>query len=333
MSVAFNAVIMEIGSYIAWFGGYMQEKRKNDSMAGVSGVGNAPVPPENLPLEDMILKSAVTYFGEVLLPYLGIDYEVKGIAPTELVYLEVKGMIEDFTYIVSDRSWIHLEFESDKVTEKDLRRFRGYEAVTGYTYQVSVTTIVICSAKAVEILSELHEGINTYRVVPVRLKDWDADQLYDQLKQKQQAGESIDRKDVIPVLLAPLMSGNMPEKERFIEGNRLLQTSAEITADEGAKMQAVLYALAVKFLDSKDLEEVKEEFSMTLLGQMLVNDGIERGIERGIEKGRSETLRELAIEMRKNGEPYEKVSRYTRTAVETIRLWEKENECDIVRES
>lgn len=329
MSVAFNAVIMEIGSYIAWFGGYMQEKRKNDSMVGVSGVGNAPVPPENLPLEDMILKSAVTYFGEVLLPYLGIDYEVKGIAPTELVYLEVKGMIEDFTYIVSDRSWIHLEFESDKVTEKDLRRFRGYEAVTGYTYQVSVTTIVICSAKAVEILSELHEGINTYRVVPVRLKDWDADQLYDQLKQKQQAGESIDRKDVIPVLLAPLMSGNMPEKERFIEGNRLLQTSAEITADEGAKMQAVLYALAVKFLDSKDLEEVKEEFSMTLLGQMLVNDGIERGIE----KGRSETLRELAIEMRKNGEPYEKVSRYTRTAVETIRLWEKENECDIVRES
>lgn len=315
MSVGFNAVIMEIGSYIAWFGGYMQEKRKNDSMvgvsgaggsmAGVSGVGNAPVPPENLPLEDMILKSAVTYFGEVLLPYLGIDYEVKGIAPTELVYLEVKGMIEDFTYIVSDRSWIHLEFESDKVTEKDLRRFRAYEAVTGYTY----------------------------RVVPVRLRDWDADQLYDQLKHKQQAGESIDRKDVIPVLLAPLMSGNMPERERFIEGNRLLQTSAEITADEGVKMQAVLYALAVKFLDSKDLEEVKEEFSMTLLGQMLVNDGIERGIERGIEKGRSETLRELAIEMRKNGEPYEKVSRYTRTAVETIRLWEKENECDIVRES
>ena len=82
-------------------------------------------------------------------------------------------------------------------------------------------------------------------------------------------------------------------------------------------MQAVLYALAVKFLDSKDLEEVKEEFSMTLLGQMLVNDGIE--------KGRSETLRELAIEMRKNGEPYEKVPRYTRTPVETIRTWEKEN--------
>lgn len=151
----------------------------------------------------------------------------------------------------------------------------------------------------------------------VRLKDRDADQLFDQLKQKLQTGERIEREEVIPLLLTPLMSGKMAEKERFIEGNRLLQASGEITADEGAKMQAVLYALAVKFLDSKDLEEVKEEFSMTLLGQMLVNDGIE--------KGRSETLRELAIEMRKNGEPYEKVARYTRTPVETIRTWEKEN--------
>ena len=325
MSVGLTSVIMETDSYIAWIGGYMRKSGRSRSTAGESCTGTVPVPPENLPLEDMILKSAVTYFGEVLLPYLGIDCKITGIAPTELVYLEVKGLIEDFTYIVSDGSWIHLEFESDKVTEKDLRRFRGYEAVTGYTYQVPVTTIVICSAKAAEVLSELHEGINTYRVMTVRLKDRDADQLFDQLKQKLQTGERIEREEVIPLLLTPLMSGKMAEKERFIEGNRLLQASGEITADEGAKMQAVLYALAVKFLDSKDLEEVKEEFSMTLLGQMLVNDGIE--------KGRSETLRELAIEMRKNGEPYEKVSRYTRTAVETIRLWEKENECDIVRES
>lgn len=250
MSVGLTAVIMEIDSYIAWIEGYMRKKGRSRSTAGESGTGMVPVPPENLPLEDMILKSAVTYFEEVLLPYLGIDCKITGIAPAE-------------------------------------------------------------------VLSELHERINTYRVMTVRLKDRDADQLFDQLKQKLQTGERIEREEVIPLLLTPLMSGKMAEKERFIEGNRQLQASGEITADEEAKVQAVLYALAVKFLDSKDLEEVKEEFSMTLLGQMLVNDGIEMG--------RSETLRELALEMRKNGEPYEKVARYTRTPVETIRMWEKEN--------
>lgn len=33
-------------------------------------------------------------------------------------------------YVKPDRSWIHLEFESDSIKEEDLRRFRSYEAVT-----------------------------------------------------------------------------------------------------------------------------------------------------------------------------------------------------------
>lgn len=295
----------------------MKEKKKNGLTASKSLVYGKPALPENLPLEDMILKSAIRYFGEELLPYLGINDKIVGVAPTELIYLEVKGLIEDFTYIVSDGSWIHLEFESDPVTEADLRRFRGYEAVTSLTYQVPVTTIIICSANAKEVMSELREGINTYHVLTVRLKNWDADQLFERLKQRQNSGEDIKREDLIPVLLSPLMSGHMPEKERFIEGNRLLQqASSHIMPEEESKMRAVLYALAVKFLNAKDLSEVKEEFSMTLLGQMLVNDGIEQG--------RANALRELALEMRKNGEPYEKVSKYTKATIEMLKAWEQE---------
>lgn len=40
----------------------------------------------------------------------------------------------------------------------------------------------------------------------------------------------------------------------------------------------MLYAFADKFLDRKDLEKVKEEISMTKLGEMLVEDGIKKGI-------------------------------------------------------
>lgn len=78
-----------------------------------------------------------------------------------------------------------------------------------------------------------------------------------------------------------MMSGSIPQKEWFIAGNHLVKDSENITAEEESKMQAVLYALAVKFLKSRDLEEVKEEFAMTLLGQMLMTDGIDKGIEKG----------------------------------------------------
>ena len=46
-------------------------------------------------------------------------------------------------------------------------------------------------------------------------------------------------------------------------------------------MEAVLYAWAVKLLDHETLEEVKERLRMTLLGQMLVEDGIREGVSRG----------------------------------------------------
>ena len=40
-------------------------------------------------------------------------------------------------------------------------------------------------------------------------------------------------------------------------------------------MEAMFYALAIKFLDKTELRKVKEKINMTLLGQMLMEDGIE----------------------------------------------------------
>ena len=46
-------------------------------------------------------------------------------------------------------------------------------------------------------------------------------------------------------------------------------------------MKAVLYTLAFKFLNKKELAEVKEVIAMTELGKMLVNDGFEKGLAEG----------------------------------------------------
>ena len=49
-------------------------------------------------------------------------------------------------------------------------------------------------------------------------------------------------------------------------------------------MQALLYVFAGKFLNRDDLQKVKEVISMTILGEMLVKDGLDRGIRQGEEK-------------------------------------------------
>ena len=51
--------------------------------------------------------------------------------------------------------------------------------------------------------------------------------------------------------------------------------------EETQKIQAVIYALAEKFLKNEEMDEIKGVINMTRLGQMLVNDGITQGMSQG----------------------------------------------------
>lgn len=241
--------------------------------------------PAGQPLEDRALKEAALLFGKELLPLLGVKGNVLRIAPTEQVQLSPMDFLEDFNYEMEDGSWIHLEFESDSITVKDLRRFRTYESVMSYHYQVEVTTYVICSSNVRKLRKELTEGVNTYRVKVIRLKNQNADQIIPMLEQRRKKG-GLKREDLLRLLLTPLMDGSMSQKERIRRGMAMLRREQEYRArDELVRMESVLYTLAMKFLTVEELRDIKEMMNMTILGEMILNDGIEQGMKQGIKQG------------------------------------------------
>lgn len=65
-----------------------------------------------------------------------------------------------------------------------------------YTYRVEVTTYVVCSSRTKTVLSSLTQGINTYHVIPIRLKDWNADQLFSELFEKKEDGEILKKQEL-----------------------------------------------------------------------------------------------------------------------------------------
>ena len=82
------------------------------------------------------------------------------------------------------------------------------------------------------------------------------------------------------------MSGKMEMSQRIYQGMEFLQCKELKAGDEDRKrMQSVLYALAVKFLDRDELKMIKERIGMTVLGKMLFEDGVEKGIEKGVQQG------------------------------------------------
>ena len=237
-------------------------------------------------LEDKVFKTAAMFFGNDLLPYLGIKGKMTAIAPTEQVHLEARRMEEDFNFKMEDGTLRHLEFESDRINERDLRRFREYEAFLSLIHDGPVITTVLCSADIKRPKTMLKCGINVYRIELVCMKDRNADDVFDGLEKALGRGQLLTRSDIFPILLTPLMSGTMDMCRRISGGIDLLHSEqVDMNQDDLRHMEAVLYALAVKFLDKAELAKVKEKMSMTLLGQMLMEDGIEKGIEKGIEQG------------------------------------------------
>ena len=79
-------------------------------------------------------------------------------------------------------------------------------------------------------VTEFTEGINTYRVVPIIMQDKNADKVIDELKHKRELGEMITKADLLPLVLCPLMSGTMSQKERVIAAYDITRKATGVDA-------------------------------------------------------------------------------------------------------
>lgn len=247
----------------------------------------------SFPLEDRAMKMAAQFFGRELLALLGIKGKIKRIAPTEQVNHKMSSFYEDFNFEMEDGVWHHFEFESDSITKEDLRRFRVYEATTSYDYQVDVMTNVLCSSSVRQLQSELHQGLNTFRIHIVRLKDENADQVIWGMEKKREKHE-LSRADLVKLLLTPLMSGTMAQAERIKKSIRMIQNARnQLSEDDFVHMEAVMFAFSEKFLTMEEKQEIKEEMNMTELGRLMLEGTWEKALEQGMQQGMQQGMARL----------------------------------------
>lgn len=249
-------------------------------------------PPAAVQHEDAVLKTMMHFFADELLPLFGIKGKVASIAPTELVQLEIKKLFQDFNLVMEDGSWKHFEFQSTNEGIEGLKRFRSYEALASYQYHVSVTTYVLFSGSIRHPVTEFTEGVNTYRVIPIIMQEKSADELIGRLEKCVAEDVPLKREDLVMLPLCPLMGGTMPQKDRIRAAFAITREATTINPDEIRKIEAVIYAMADKFLESMDIEEIMEEIKMTRIGQKLVSAGIAEGLAEGIAEGHAEGMLE-----------------------------------------
>ena len=130
-------------------------------------------------------------------------------------------------------------------------------------------------------MTELREGVSIYRIVPIIMRDKNADRVISDLRQKVDKGDPLTREDLLPLSLCLLMDGAMSQKDRVKSAFDITRKAEGMNTEDKAKIEAMVFVMADKFLSRVEMEEIKEEIRMTKLGQMLVDLGKEEGREEG----------------------------------------------------
>lgn len=201
----------------------------------------------------------------------------------------------DYTFLMEDDTYIHVEFQTTDKRNDDLRRFRAYEALLSFQTTKDVVTYVVYSNGIHNTKSILQTGINEYNIKVISMYDKDGDIVIKEVEEKLNNNIEVTKQDLVALTFTPIMGGKLTKLDRIIKAIRIVR---KINNHYRYDIESMLYAFADKFLDGKDLEKVKEEISMTKLGEMLVEDGIKKGEEKkaietakiAIKKGLSDEL-------------------------------------------
>ena len=205
--------------------------------------------------EDAVRKMGFDYFRDTILKTLNIHYEFVDSKPTEAIEIHIDNLYMDYNFLTTEDVIVHIEFQTTEahVTD-DLMRFHVYEAILMRKEKKKVITYVIYSGGIKKVKTKLDCGIYTYQVNPVYLTGHDADEIFQSVKAKIEAGEPLSEDDFANLTLTPLMTSKMCRKDVIKEAIQIVKQEKQLTAE---KTIAMLYTLADKFLSAGELNEIR----------------------------------------------------------------------------
>lgn len=234
---------------------------------------------------------AETLKGKSLAAFGLPELKIVDILPTNLPVIESNELRLDNLFLLSDGSLAIIDYESSFSREnfvkylnyiaRVIRRF----AVRRELKDLKQLKMVVIYTADVERAEERYDlGGLILIVESTYLIHLDGSQIYDRLKHKIDAGEKLAEEELMELMILPLTVKGKKRKQETIEkavtlGKRLPDREGQL------KVIAGILTFTDKVIDRAYAKKLEEEMQMTLVGQMLMDEGYQRGMEKGMEKG------------------------------------------------
>lgn len=219
------------------------------------------------------------------------ELKIVDILPTNLPVIESNELRLDNLFLLSDGSLAIIDYESSFSREnfvkylnyiaRVIRRF----AIRRELKDLKQLKMVVIYTADVESAEERYDLGGLILVVEsAYLIHLDGSQIYHRLKNKIDAGEKLTEEELMELMILPLTVKGKKRKQETIEkavnlGKRLPDREGQL------KVIAGILTFTDKVIDRAYAKKLEEEMQMTLVGQMLMDEGYQRGMEKGIEKG------------------------------------------------
>lgn len=217
------------------------------------------------------------------------ELKIVDILPTNLPVIESNELRLDNLFLLSDGSLAIIDYESSFSREnfvkylnyiaRVIRRF----AIRRELKDLKQLKMVVIYTADVESAEERYDLGGLILVVEsAYLIHLDGSQIYHRLKNKIDAGEKLTEEELMELMILPLTVKGKKRKQETIEkavnlGKRLPDREGQL------KVIAGILTFTDKIIDQAYAKKLEEEMQMTLVGQMLMEEGYQRGKEKGIQ--------------------------------------------------
>lgn len=219
------------------------------------------------------------------------DVRVVGTLPTNLPAIESNELRLDHLFLLDDGSVGIMDYES-VFTKENFVKYMNYIAriMKRYAQQKrleelrQIKVLIIYTADVEWAMEEYDLDGVTIRVEAAYLVNQDTGAIHQRLKDKISREEVLTDEELVQLMLLPLTVKGKTEKQPYIESAVSL---AKNLADRQQSIQALAGILTFcdKVIDQAYAEKIKEELRMTLVGQMIYEDGVQQGLKDGREEG------------------------------------------------
>lgn len=263
--------------------------------------------------KDISSKYLASMHGEAFARVLGLQIApLERNEPTELPAVEVNDMMMDNLFLLTDGSYVIIDYESEYREENKIK-YLGYIArLMKRLYNqvkkvpaLQVAVIYTADVEAGQTRDVLDWEYGKFVIKEAFLTSWDTERILKSLEDKAERKAAFTDEDQIRLIMVTLSAKGDSKKLDVIR--RCIDIIEKL---EDEKLQIYLYGGLIAFTDkvikAKELEEIRRRMSMTKIEKMFYDEKIE-------------AIKNIAVNFLKDGQSPESVSKNTGLDISVVK--------------